>query len=192
MVLGLPRGGVPVAYEVAEALYAPLDVFIVRKLGLPYHEELAIGAIASGGVRVLNDEVVAMYGIDQAMLAEVIAKESKELQRRELLYRNNRPLLNLTGKIAVLADDGLATGATMKAAVAAVRKHNPAQVIVAVPVGAYESCESLKYDADEVVCAEIPRHFFAVGLWYQDFTQTTDEEVRELLERAAHAPSAHN
>jgi putative phosphoribosyl transferase len=190
-VLGLPRGGVPVAYEVADALHAPLDVFIVRKLGLPFHEELAVGAIASGGVTVLNDEVLAMYHVDREDLKRIVVKEMQELQRREQLYRKGRRLIELRGKIVVLVDDGLATGATMKAALAAVRKHNPARVIVAVPVGAYESCESLKYEADEVICAEIPPHFFAVGLWYQDFTQTTDDEVRELLERSAHAPPAH-
>ena len=181
VVLGLPRGGVPVAYEVARALHAPLDVFVVRKLGVPGHRELAMGAIASGGVRVLNDDVVASLRISAAAIEETAREERAELERRERAYRDGRAAAELEGRIVVLVDDGLATGATMKAAVRAVRKHAPARIVVAVPVGAPQSCEELAALADEVVCAREPEHFAAVGQWYSDFEQTSDAEVRALL-----------
>jgi putative phosphoribosyl transferase len=182
VVLGLPRGGVPVAFEVARALRAPLDVFIVRKLGAPGQHELAIGAIASGGVRVMNDDIVRWYGLTEAAIDEMAAQESIELDRRERLYRGDRPLIDVAGRTVVLVDDGLATGSTMKAAVRAIRMRGPARVIVAVPVGAPESCKEFERIADAVVCARAPQPFSAVGLWYRDFSQTTDEEVRELLQ----------
>jgi putative phosphoribosyl transferase len=185
VVLGLPRGGVPVAFEVARALDAPLDVFVVRKLGVPFQPELAMGAIASGGVRVLNDDVLMITGITPDMVARVVALEERELARREHLYRNGRPPLALTGKIVILVDDGLATGSTMRAAVEAVRRLQPARVIVAVPVGARETCQLLAQTADNVICLQIPDPFSAVGLWYEDFSQTTDDEVSALVEKAA-------
>jgi putative phosphoribosyl transferase len=185
VVLGLPRGGVPVAFEVADALDAPLDVLVVRKLGVPFQPELAMGAIASGGVTVLNDDVVAMAGITPAMVARVASVEELELARREHLYRNGRPPLALTGKIVILVDDGLATGSTMRAAVQAVKRLQPAQVIVAVPVGASQSCRLLEQSADDVICLQMPVPFSAVGLWYDDFSQTSDEEVRVLVEQAS-------
>jgi putative phosphoribosyl transferase len=185
IVLGLPRGGVPVAFEVARRLGAPLDVFVVRKLGVPGHEELAMGAIASGGVRVLNEGVVRELGIPPAMIDAVEAEERAELERRERAYRDGRPPAVIRGRTVVLVDDGLATGATMRAAVAAVRKLDPAEVVVAVPVAAEPTCEELRDRADLVVCPETPEHFYAVGQWYDDFSQTTDDEVRALLRRAA-------
>src|SRR5262245_45964453 len=181
VVLALPRGGVPVAFEVARTLDAPLDVFLVRKLGLPGHEELAMGAIASGGVRVLNDEVVRVLDLSPQLIEEVARTEQQELERRERVYRDDRPPVDVRGKTVLLVDDGLATGSTMRAAVAALRRQGPARIIVAVPVGASDSCEELQ-EADEVVCAKMPEPFRAVGMWYEDFSQTTDEEVRELLE----------
>jgi putative phosphoribosyl transferase len=181
VVLALPRGGVPVAYEVARALGAPLDVFLVRKLGLPGHRELAMGAIASGGVRVLNDDVVGWYGIPAPLIDEVAREEQAELERREHVYREGRPPLDLRGRTVLLIDDGLATGSTMKAAVQAVRAQAPTQVVVAVPVGASDTCRALVDVADEVVCARTPEPFAAVGQWYRDFSETTDEEVRALL-----------
>lgn len=188
-VLALPRGGVPVGYEVARALEAPLDVFVVRKLGVPGHEELAMGAVASGGVRVLNDNVLAMLDISPEAIDHVTALEQAELARREAAYRDGRPTLSIAGKIAILVDDGLATGSTMQAAVQAARKLDPARVIVAVPVGARESCDALRQIADELVCPLVPRAFSAVGQWYDDFSQTGDDEVRALLD-AAHAGRA--
>jgi putative phosphoribosyl transferase len=185
VVLGLPRGGVPVADEVARALGAPLDVFLVRKLGVPGREELAMGAIASGGVRVVNEDVVRQLGIPEAVLDEAAAEERQELDRRAAAYRDGRPAPELRDKTVILVDDGLATGSTMRAAVAAVRQLGPARVVVAVPVGAAETCAEFRGEADEVVCAVTPEPFFAVGSWYEDFTQTSDEEVRELLARAA-------
>ena len=181
VVLALPRGGVPVAFEVAEALGAPLDLFLVRKLGTPGQRELAMGAIASGGVRVLNDEVVRWYGIPDSVIEAVAAEEQRELERREQTYREGRAAAALEGRIVILVDDGLATGSTMKAAVQAVRQRSPAKVVVAVPVGARETCSELGRMADEVVCVRMPEPFSAVGLWYLRFDQTTDEEVRELL-----------
>jgi predicted phosphoribosyltransferase len=183
-VLALPRGGVPVAFEAAQALHAPLDVFLVRKLGVPGREELAMGAIASGGVRVLNDEVVWTLQIPDQVINEVAATEQRELERREREYRGNRPPLDVSGRRVILIDDGLATGSSMRAAVAALRGMNPARIIVAVPVGAEPTCEALRRIADEVVCIRMPEPFGAVGLWFDDFTQTTDEEVRELLKPA--------
>jgi len=181
VVLALPRGGVPVAYEVAKALRAPLDIFLVRKLGVPGHSELAMGAIASGGVRVLNDDVVGWYGITPAVIDAVAAEEQTELERRERAYRDGRLPLELDGRTVILIDDGLATGSTMKAAVQAVRAHSPARIVVAVPVGAPETCRELTRIADEVICARMPVQFSAVGLWYRDFSQTSDDEVSELL-----------
>jgi putative phosphoribosyl transferase len=182
LVLGLPRGGVPVACEVATSLGAALDVFVVRKLGVPQQPELAMGAIASGGVRVLNDDVVQWYRIPQAAIEAVARGEERELARRERAYRNGRPAAPIEGKVVVLVDDGLATGSTMRAALAAVRRRNPSRVIVAVPVGARETCADLGTVADEVVCAQMPAGFSAVGPWYVDFSQTTDEEVTALLQ----------
>jgi putative phosphoribosyl transferase len=184
VVLALPRGGVPVAYEVAKALRAPLDVFVVRKLGVPGHEELAMGAIASGGVLLLDRELVERLGISSAELDRIVAAEARELERREAAYRNDRPPPELEGKTVILVDDGLATGASMQAAALAVRRHNPARIVVAVPVAAAETCDEFRDDVDEVVCAVTPAPFYAVGLWYEDFTQTTDDEVRDLLARA--------
>jgi putative phosphoribosyl transferase len=181
VVLALPRGGVPVADEVARRLRAPLDVFLVRKLGLPGHPELAMGAIATGGVRVLNEDVVRWYGVPSAVIDQVAASEQAELERRERTYREGRSLLPLEGRTVLLIDDGLATGSTMKAAVRAVRAHKPARIVVAVPVGAPETCEEFADVADEIVCARTPEPFSAVGLWYRDFSQTSDAEVRALL-----------
>ena len=185
IVLGLPRGGVPVAYEVALAVDAPLDVFLVRKLGVPGQEELAMGAIASGGVRVLNEEVVRTLGIPDEVVEAVAAREQRELERRHRLYRGKPPAPRVEGRTVILVDDGLATGSTMRAAVAALRRQRPARIVVAVPVGAPQTCEDFRDEADEAVCARTPEPFHAVGAWYEDFSQTTDEEVRELLGRAA-------
>lgn len=185
VVLALPRGGVPVAYEVARELGAPLDVFLVRKLGAPRHEELAMGAIASGGMLVINREVVDELSISREQLDTAAEREGLELQRRELRYRDGRPPPEVRGRTVILVDDGLATGTTMRAAVAALRQQEPARIVVAVPVGALESCADLADEADEVLCARSPEPFYAVGLWYRDFAQTSDEEVRELLARAA-------
>src|SRR5262245_39744264 len=176
LVLALPRGGVPVAFEVARALHAPLDVFLVRKVGVPGHEELAMGAIASGGVRVLNADVVRMLRISDEVFDAVAAEEWRELQRRERLYRGDRPAPDVHGRIVILVDDGLATGSTMRVAVAALRQQQPARIVVAVPVGAPETCAEFQAEADEAVCARTPEPFRAVGLWYDDFSQTTDAE----------------
>jgi putative phosphoribosyl transferase len=185
VVLGLPRGGVPVAYEVAKALNAPLDIFLVRKLGVPGHEELAMGAIASGGVRVLNETVVRAFQMPESTIDAVAYEEQQELERRERIYRNGCPALDLANRTAILVDDGLATGASMAAAVTGLRAHHPAYIVVAVPTAAPETCESFETIADDIVCAETPKLFLGVGMWYADFSQTTDEEVRELLTRAA-------
>ena len=189
VVLALPRGGVPVGFEVARALHAPLDVFVVRKLGVPGHEELAMGAVASGGVRVLNEDVLGWSAIAPEVIDRVTRQEQIELDRRERAYRGSRPATAVAGKTVIIVDDGLATGSTMQAAVLAVRKLDPVRIIVAVPVGARESCEALRKVADEVVCPLIPEPFSAVGLWYADFSQTTDDEVRELLAASREAPS---
>jgi predicted phosphoribosyltransferase len=184
VVLGLPRGGVPVAYEIATALHAPLDVMVVRKLGVPGHEELAMGAIASGGVQVVNEEVVRHLGLTPAILASVAAIEQRELARREQAYRGERPPVPVEGRTVILVDDGLATGSTMRAAVTALRRRHPARIVVAVPTAAPETCEELKGQVEEIVCAMTPTPFYGVGEWYEEFGQTADEEVRELLERA--------
>lgn len=185
LVLALPRGGVPVAYEVARELNAPLDVFIVRKLGVPGHEELGMGAIASGGVRILHQGVIDQLGISSKVIDLVAAREQQEMERRERLYRGQRPPPDIHNKIVIIVDDGLATGSTMKAAIAALRQQKPARLVVAVPTAPVDTCEELKKMADEVVCALTPEPFYAVGGSYVDFNQTTDEEVRELLKRAA-------
>jgi putative phosphoribosyl transferase len=187
VVLALPRGGVPVAYEIARELGAALDVFLVRKLGTPGHPELAMGAIASGGVRVLNDEVVQALNIPPHLIDAVAKREQLELERREAAYRS-RPMPLLKNRTVILVDDGLATGSTMKAAVKAVKQQQPARVIVAVPVGAPETCRALRGIADEVICARTPTPFSAVGQWYRDFTQTTDDEVAELLKQPMPQP----
>jgi putative phosphoribosyl transferase len=182
LVLGLPRGGVPVAHEVARALGAPLDVFVVRKLGVPGHDELAMGAIASGGVCLVNDDVVEAFAVTGDEIARVAAREGRELERRERLYRGDgRAPPRVAARTVLIVDDGLATGASMRAAVEAVRAQHPRAIIVAVPVGAADSCDALRATADDVVCALTPEPFDAVGLWYDDFRQTTDEEVHELL-----------
>lgn len=185
IVLALPRGGVPVAYEVARELHAPLDLFLVRKLGLPGHPELAMGAIASGGVRVVDWDAVRRFGVTDEQLAAVTAAEERELERRERGYRDGRPAPDVTGKTVILVDDGLATGATMAAAAAALKTQRAARLVVAVPVAAPETCDAFRHIVDDIVCGATPQPFYAVGLWYEDFSQTTDEEVRELLARAA-------
>ena len=181
LVLALPRGGVPVGYEVARALGAPLDVFIVRKLGVPGQEELAMGAIASGGVRVLNDEVLRFVPISKATIDMVAEREAREIHRRETSYRGNRPPLDVTGKTVVIVDDGLATGSTMRAAVRALQEMKPREIVVAVPVAAPSTCAEFRGSVDEMICLRTPEPFQAVGLWYEDFSQTTDEEVHALL-----------
>ncbi|HXA19283.1 MAG TPA: phosphoribosyltransferase [Thermoanaerobaculia bacterium] len=181
MVLALPRGGVPVGYEVARALAIPMDVFIVRKLGVPGHEELAMGAIASGGIRVMNDEVLRYVPVSKKAIEAVSARELTELARRERSYRGTKPPLDVRGKTVIVVDDGLATGSTMRAAVRALRQENAGAIIVAVPVAARETCEVLLREVDDVVCLRSPDPFQAVGLWYDDFSQTTDEEVHRLL-----------
>ena len=183
LVLALPRGGVPVGFEVARALGAPFDVFLVRKLGVPGYEELAMGAVATGGVRILNDEIVRGLGISEHEIDAAVARELQELARRERLYRGDRPPPDVAGRTVIVVDDGLATGATMRAAVAALRQQQPARTVVAVPTASPDTCEALKTEADDVICAITPEPFFAVGHWYEDFTQTTDNEVRELLAR---------
>jgi len=192
VVLALPRGGVPVAYEVASALGVPMDVFLVRKLGTPGHRELAMGAIASGGVRVLNEDVVRWYGISDAAIEHIAREEHEELERRERAYRGDRPAPDLTNRILILIDDGLATGSTMRAAAQAVRAHRPARVVIAVPVGAPQTCAELAVVADEVICARMPEPFSAVGQWYLNFDQTDDDEVRELLQKSIAIPQAHH
>jgi putative phosphoribosyl transferase len=192
MVLALPRGGVPVGYEVAQALHAPLDVFLVRKLGVPGHEELAMGAVATGGVRVLNEQVVRALHIPEQVIDAVARWELEELARRERLYRGDRPPPDVHGRTVILVDDGLATGATMLAAVRALRQQHPARIVVAVPIASRDTCELLRDEVDDVICAATPDPFYAVGLWYENFEQLTDEEVRELLARAAdRATHAH-
>jgi putative phosphoribosyl transferase len=190
IVLGLPRGGVPVAYEVAKRLRAPLDVFIVRKLGVPGFEELAAGAIASGGVRVLNQDVVRAIPYATEAIEAVTAKETAELERREQIYREGRPAPELRDNIVILVDDGLATGATMRAAVKALRQRRAAKIVVAVPVGPPDTCQEIAQEADETICLSTPPFFQAVGQYYEDFSQTSDDDVRELLTRAAQRDKA--
>lgn len=185
VVLALPRGGVPVGYEVAQALRAPLDIFLVRKLGVPGHEELAMGALAAGGVRVLNDDVVRYLRISDATIDAVAEGEQRELERRERTYRDGRPPLDVRGRTVILVDDGLATGSTMRAATLALRPQRPAAIVVAVPVAAETTCAQFRNEVDDVVCVSTPEPFRAVGLWYVDFTQTTDGEVHDLLARAS-------
>ncbi len=182
LVLALPRGGVPVGYEVARALGAPLDVFVVRKLGVPWQPELAMGAIASGGTRVMNAEVLHGVGITEQEIEMITARERKELEAREQRYRGLRPPIDLKGKTVILVDDGLATGSSMRAAALAVRQRDPARVIIVVPVAAAQTCDELRQEGNEVVCLATPEPFLAVGQWYREFTQTSDEEVRRLLE----------
>jgi putative phosphoribosyl transferase len=181
VVLGLPRGGVVVAYEVAQKLGLPLDIFLVRKLGVPGYEELAMGAIASGGIRVMNDDVLRMVNISPDAIEAAVKKEGQELQRREKAYRGNRPSLDVKDKTVILVDDGLATGATMRAAVAALRKQRPRQIIIAVPTASADTCEGFRAEVDDIICAMTPTPFHAVGEWYEDFPQNTDEEVQQLL-----------
>jgi putative phosphoribosyl transferase len=185
VVLALPRGGVPVGYELAKELGAPLDVFVVRKVGVPGHEELAMGAVATGGVLVLDDGLIDRLGLGRAEVERAVAVELRELDRREAAYRNGRAPPDLEEKTVILVDDGLATGSSMRAAALAVRRQNPGRVVVAVPVAAAETCADFRDDVDDVICSLTPAPFYAVGLWYDDFSQTSDDEVRELLERAA-------
>ena len=185
IVLALPRGGVPVAYEVTTALRLPLDIFLVRKLGLPGHEELAMGAVSTGGVRVLNDELVDYLSIPEDVIDAMAVRELEELERRERAYRGDRPEPDVRGKTVMLIDDGLATGSTMRAAAVALRQQEPGRVVVAVPVSAPETCDEYRMGVDEIICATTPEPFLGVGQWYDDFSQTSDEEVRELLAKAA-------
>ena len=184
LLLALPRGGVPVGYEVAKVLNVPLDVFLVRKLGVPGHEELAMGAIASGGVIVLNDDVVHALRIPQSLIDRVAQREQQELERREKAYRGDRPQPDVQGKTVILVDDGLATGSTMRAAIRALRQRGPAKIVVAVPAASPDTCAEFRGEVDEIVCALTPEPFYAVGLWYEDFSQTSDQEVSDLLERS--------
>jgi putative phosphoribosyl transferase len=190
LVLALPRGGVPVAFEVASALNAPLDIFLVRKLGVPGHEELAMGAIATGGVRVLNEDVVQYLNIPGDVIDAVAADEQRELERRERLYRGSKQAPDVSGKTVILVDDGLATGSTMRAAAAAIRQQAPARIVVGVPVSAPATCNEFRDEVDDIVCAVTPEPFHGVGRWYEDFSQTTDEEVRELLGRSTYTQRA--
>jgi predicted phosphoribosyltransferase len=193
IVLALPRGGVPVAYEVARTLGAPLDVFLVRKLGVPGHEELAMGAIATGGIRLLNNAVVNALRIPRMAIERVAAAEERELARRAREYHGDHPPLDVRDRTVILVDDGLATGSTMRTAVVALRRRRPRRIVVAVPIAARSTCEDLRSEVDEIICARTPEPFSAVGVWYEDFSQTTDREVRDLLERARHdrAATAH-
>jgi predicted phosphoribosyltransferase len=184
VVLALPRGGVLVAFEVAREINAILDIFLVRKLGVPFHKELAMGAIASGGVLVRNEGVVRSLKIPDEVFDSVADEEQQELERREHSYRDNRPPVEVKGRIVILVDDGLATGSTMRAAAAALREQGPERIVVAVPVSSLETCDEFRAEVDEVVCAATPEPFEGVGKWYEDFSQTTDEKVRELLETA--------
>jgi putative phosphoribosyl transferase len=193
IVLALPRGGVPVGFEVAKTLHAPLDVVIVRKLGVPGQEELAMGAIAGGGMQVINNCVVRSLGISQEQIASEAAKERAELERRERLYRGGRPAQDIRGRTVILADDGIATGTTMKVAIAAIKRQQPSKIVVAIPVAPLSTCEQMEREVDEVMCLFSPEDFVAIGVWYSDFTQVPDQEVCDLLERAdreVHTPAA--
>jgi putative phosphoribosyl transferase len=192
VVLALPRGGVPVAYEVTSALNVPLDVFLVRKIGVPGHEEFAMGAVASDGGRVLNREVIDALQIPDDVVERLIAREERELERRERAYRGDRPFPDLRGKSVILVDDGLATGSTMRAAISALRQRQPARLVVAVPVGSPETCDALRAHVDDIICSIMPDPLYAVGLWYADFSQTTDDEVRELLKEASQHAAARS
>ncbi|MGZ3416315.1 MAG: phosphoribosyltransferase [Polyangiales bacterium] len=192
LVLALPRGGAPIGFEVARELGAELDVLVVRKLGVPWHPELAMGAIASGGITFVDEEIARQLEIPKETVEAVVEKESRELARREALYRHGKKPIELRGRTVILVDDGLATGASMRVAIAAIRTRDPARVVVAVPVASAEACESLRHLADDVVCPRTPDPFIAVGLWYRDFSQTDDDEVRRLLDAAQHAPFAHS
>jgi putative phosphoribosyl transferase len=189
VVLALPRGGVPVGFEVAKALNAPLDVFVVRKLGVPGYEELAMGAIASGGIRVLNEDVVRTLGIPDDVIDRVAAEEERELERRERDYRDGRPPVDVQGRTVILVDDGLATGSSMRVAVLALKRKRPAKVVVAVPLAAPATCAEFESEVDQIICAATPEPFRSVGQWYGDFSQTSDAEVRNLLRRAASLPA---
>ncbi|WP_131778761.1 phosphoribosyltransferase [Legionella bozemanae] len=183
IVLALPRGGVPVGYEIAQKLSLPLDIFIVRKLGVPGHEELAMGAIASGGITVLNEEIVNLLHISTEAIDTIQKSEQEELLRREQVYRGKKPFPELSGKTIILVDDGIATGYTMRAAIAALKQKKPAKLIVAIPVAARSTCDEIAPLVDEIICPMRPVNFYAVGLWYNDFSQTTDEEVMQLLQQ---------
>lgn len=185
IVLGIPRGGVPVAQEVAKGLNAPLDIFVSRKLGVPWQEELAFGAIATGGTRVLDHEIIEAVGISDEQIEQITARVKKELERRENLYRGNRPPLKIDGLTVILVDDGIATGSSMRAAIKALRRMNPAQIVVAVPVAPQSTCKLLKSEVDRLVCVYMPEEFYAIGQFYDDFSQVADEEVTRLLHRAA-------
>jgi len=184
IILALPRGGVPVAFEVAKELNVKMDVFIVRKLGVPGNEELAMGAIASDNIRVLNEDVIRSFQIPQSVIDEVVVNELRELERRERLYRGNRPKPDISGSTVILIDDGLATGATMRAAAAAVKTKNPAKIVIAVPTAASDTCSPFENEVDKTICVATPEPFYGVGAWYEDFSQTTDKEVCELLNKA--------
>lgn len=199
LVLALPRGGVPVAYEIAHSLHAPLDVFLVRKLGVPGQEELAMGAIASGGIRIINDDVVEHLHIPRHAIEKATEDEKRELQRRERLYRDDMPPPSILGHTILLVDDGLATGASMRAAVQALKQQRPAHLAVAVPVAAATTCYLLQTEVDRLICAQTPDPFYGVGYWYQNFAQTSDQEVRDLLTRnhqelatSYHVPKSHS
>ncbi|MFL5489325.1 MAG: phosphoribosyltransferase [Gemmatimonadaceae bacterium] len=191
LVLALPRGGVPVAYEVAHTLHSPLDVFLVRKLGFPGHPELAMGAIATGGVRIIDKQLVEMFGVSNDAIERVTASEQRELERREALYRDGRPAPDVKGRTVILIDDGLATGSTMRAAVQALRQEGANKIVVAVPVAPPETCEAFREEVDDIVCAVTPEPFQAVGIWYANFNETTDDEVRDLLARAERETPSH-
>ena len=191
VVLALPRGGVPVAYEVAKKLQAPLDVFLVRKLGVPGHEEAAMGAIASGGIVVLNEDALRALHIPEPIIDDVIERERQELLRREAVYRKGLPEIDVSDRVVILVDDGLATGSTMRAGAQALRKQQPKRLVAAVPVGAPDTCDEFRSEVDEIVCGVEPEQFYAVGLWYEDFSQTTDEEVQQLLDEAAEWSPTH-
>lgn len=189
VVLALPRGGVPVGFEVAKALHAPLDVFVVRKLGVPGYEELAMGAIASGGIRAVNEDLVRAAGIPDEVIDAVAAEEERELERRERDYREGRPPVDVQGRTVILVDDGLATGSSMRVAVLALKRKRPAQIVVAVPLAAPTTCAEFESEVDQIICAVTPEPFQSVGQWYRDFSQTSDAEVRDLLRRAASLPT---